>query len=77
MRQALLFVPLRILSAIAFTCISVAAEQITKWSVMLVSLVTCITSIFSAFFSRARYAIDSASLSELVVFNLTEDRGYD
>jgi len=77
MRHALLSVPLRIPSAMAFTWISVAAEQMTKWSVMLVSSATCITSIFSAFLSRARWAIDSASFPEPEVFNLTDDSGFD
>jgi len=77
MRHGLLAVPLRILSAMAFTWISVAAEQMTKWSVMLVSLATWITCIFSAFLSRARWAIDSASFPEPEEFNLIEDSGFD
>ena len=77
MRHALLTVPLRIASAMAFTWISVAAEQMTKWSVMLVSSATWITSIFSAFLSRARWAIDSASFPEPEEFDLIDDSGFD
>jgi len=77
MRHGLLAVPLRILSAMAFTWISVAAEQMTKWSVMLVSSATWITCIFSAFLSRARWAIDSANFPEPEEFNLIEDSGFD
>ena len=54
-----------------------AAEQMTKWSVMLVSSATWITSIFSAFLSRARWAIDSASFPESEYFNLIDDSGFD
>ena len=77
MRHGLLSIPLRIPSVMAFTWISVAAEQMTKWSVMLVSLATWITSIFSAFLSRARWAIDSASFPEPEEFNLIDDSGFD
>ena len=49
----------------------------TKWSVMLVSSATWITSIFSAFLSRARWAIDSANLPEPEEFNLIDDSGFD
>ena len=54
-----------------------AAEQMTKWSVMLVNSATWITSIFSAFLFRARWAIDSASFPEPEEFNLIEDRSFD
>ena len=77
MRHGLLSVPLRIPSVMAFTWISVVAEQMTKWSVMLVSSATWITNIFSAFLSTARWAMDSASFSEPEKFNLIEDSGFD
>ena len=54
-----------------------AAEQMTKWAVMLVNFATWITSIFSAFLFRARWAIDSASFPEPEEFNLIEDRSFD
>ena len=54
-----------------------AAEQMTKWSVMLVNSATWITSIFSAFLFRARWTIDSASFPEPEEFNLKEDRSFD
>ena len=77
MRHGLPSVPLRILSVIVFTWIFVAAEQTTKWFVMLVNSATWITSIFSAFLSRARWAIDSAIFPESEEFNLIEDSGFD
>ena len=54
-----------------------AAEQMTKWSVMLVNSATWIASIFSAFLFRARWAIDSASFPEPEEFDLIEDRSFD
>ena len=77
MRQALVTVPFRTASAMAFTWISVVAEQMTKWFVMLVSSATWITSIFSAFLSSARWTIDSASFPESEDFNLIDDSGFD
>ena len=77
MRHGLPSVPLRILSVMVFTWISVAAEQTTKWSVMLVNSATWITSIFSAFLSRARWANDSASFPEPEDFNLLDDSVFD
>ena len=54
-----------------------AAEQMTKWSVMLVNSATWITSIFSAFLSRARWAIDAASFPEPEELNLIDDSSFD